>query len=812
MRILADLRCLQDARFASRGIGSHASFLLHSIRARGADQVELIGLIDGRRPLPPKGDIAVCDALRSAFVRDDRHTPTVFLQLSPMTHDGTTTGQLLDRSNILPAAVVYDFVPLESPARYLSERQSLLTYAAAFRWLQAYRAFFPISHCTAAALRDRLGVEHRQMTVTGVAIRETLLAAEGAAVGPPAAASREFIFFVGGPDPRKNLDVVIEAHQQLVAAGRSDLQLVVAGRYPADWQRRVLQRHARHTRDDSGVLFLDHVSDTELAAWYAHARATVIASTAEGFSMPVVEAIACGGLAIVSDIEPHRELVPLAEARFRADEASDLAATLETLLTERSIRDGLAAAQRPLAEPYLTDAVGDRFWEGLLRHVGQLRRRLAVHPPSRPALAVVSPFPPDQSGVADYTRACVEALAPLADVDVYTDQRDPTPCQAVREFHPISAAAWLRPDYDAVVSVIGNSQFHTRIIELHGQFGGPCIIHDNRLLELYAIWHGREGLRSRAERVLARPVGLDELNGWLAAPDTLPTLFLEDVLAQAHPGIVHSRELVGHVHRLHGATVVPLPFCTYRSFTPESLSHEQRRAARSRLGIPDEEIMLVSLGIVTAAKKPQALVDAVNLLRERGLPVRLHFVGDPRGWRGPLLARAGDPGWISFSSGWIDEITYRSHLQAADYAIQLRTDRLSGISGALMDCIAAGLTTVVSANLADAIDSPSFVLRVNDALRPREIAAALRDAIGRGAHLARHDAERQAYAVAHSFDTYARRLLEVIGIAGPRRLVDQAAFGWGPGTVEGSGSVDDAATVLRGPRGRRRIGESRTYG
>ena len=70
------------------------------------------------------------------------------------------------------------------------------------------------------------------------------------------------------------------------------------------------------------------------------------------------------------------------------------------------------------------------------------------------SVALVTPFPPDRSGVADYSRETVRALARLVEVDIYTDQPAPTATPGVRRFYPISAAPWLRPDYDAVVSII----------------------------------------------------------------------------------------------------------------------------------------------------------------------------------------------------------------------------------------------------------------------------------------------------------------------------------------------------------------------
>jgi glycosyltransferase involved in cell wall biosynthesis len=778
MRILADVRCLQDPRFAARGVGSHAAFLLETIRARAGDAAEVVGLVDERLPALAGEHADLCEAVRSVFVPDDVVTPAVFIQLSPMTHDTLPPARLLDRDNVLPTTVVYDFIPREQPERYLADRRSLFSYAAAVKWLGAYRGFFPISEHAATQLRELRGVDPDSIAVTGVATRGAfgnVRSGQEKSPLPPGVSARGHLLFVGGADPRKNLETVVAAYGRL-SAMRSDVpQLVVVGGYPGEWRERVLSRLPARVRGRTDVLFLDHLADAELAALYAHSSVTVAASLAEGFSMPVVEAMASGAPVLASDIPAHRELVTDPAARFQPLAADELATRIAGLLDSSSSRLALVESQRPVAERFTATAVADRFWESLTAWQARFRDRTAARPsPRRPALAFVTPFPPDKSGVADYSLKCVEALARHVDVDVYTDQRCPSPCPGVRAFHPISAAAWLRPDYAATVAVIGNSHFHTRIIDLHERLGGACILHDNRMLELYRWWQGAEAARRMAERSLDRPVSAAEIDGWLAAPDTLPTLFFDPILARAHPAIVHSRALAGHVARLHGARVETLPFCVYRELPADLLTDEHRLQARRRLGISAETILIITLGMVTQAKKPKALVDAVNILRQWGLDAHLRFVGDAGSWEAELRERSADSAGISFSAGWTTEEEYRDCLQAADYAIQLRTHRFGGLSGAVGDCIAAGLPTVVNDDLASAFDSPSYVLRVSDELDPREIANTLDAAIGHGLHRCRHEEERRSYVESHSFDRYAVQLLDVLGVSGPRKPLQNA--------------------------------------
>lgn len=761
--VLADIRSLQDPLYAGRGIGSHAEFLLATLRDRGSGRLRVIGLVDPERPPPAAGVAASCHELRPVFAGDPG-ARAVFLCLSPMTHDTRPPARLLDRVGVRAAAVVYDFIPLDFPDRYLQSKPALYRYAAAAAWLPAYEAFFPISQHAADELAGRQGIAATRIDVTGVALREAFARrlAGGIPRRRPDTAADDAILFIGGPDERKNLDAAVAAFTSLRAAGRTTLQLAIAGDYPHDWRERVRSGCGAA----AGLVFLDRVSDEQLADWHAHARATVIASRAEGFSLPVVECIASGGVAVVSDIPVHRELVSDPDVRFEPQDHDRLAAILGMVLDAPAERARLAASQRPAASRFTARAVGDRFWDAFARRFLPTGAVRPLPRPRRRSIAFVTPFPPDRTGVADYSLRCVEALARHVDVDVYTDQPAPTATAAVRQFHPITAAAWLRPDYDATIAVVGNSSFHTRIIELHRRFGGPCIVHDNRLAELTAWWKGAEHLRTLAERTLGRRVHAEEVSGWLADPGGLPTLFYDEIIHAARPLLVHSRGIQEHVGRLYHMPADYLPFCVYRQFTRADISAEARRAARTALGVADDEAMIVTLGIVDAVKSPAVCVDAVAELVRRGIPARLHFVGecsDPTREALEQQARAaGIDGRLAFTAGWLDEDGYRRFVVAADAGVQLRNHFFGGLSGALMDCVAAGLPTVANDDLAAAVEAPSYIARVPDRPTSAAVAEALAACLATRPDRSRHDAAREAFAAAHGFETYARSLLDAV--------------------------------------------------
>jgi hypothetical protein len=128
-----------------------------------------------------------------------------------------------------------------------------------------------------------------------------------------------------------------------------------------------------------------------------------------------------------------------------------------------------------------------------------------------------------------------------------------------------------------------------------------------------------------------------------------------------------------------------------------------------------------------------------------------------------LAAALGMAEQVDFGGAYAGEQRYRDVLLAADIAIQLRTLGPGSVSGALADCIAAGLPTVASAALADALDAPGYVRAVPDSPSPVLVAEAASELLAAAPRTAT-EPERIVYAAGHGFDAYAVRLLEALGL------------------------------------------------
>jgi alpha-1,3-rhamnosyl/mannosyltransferase len=107
-----------------------------------------------------------------------------------------------------------------------------------------------------------------------------------------------YLLHVGTIEPRKNLLLLLRAYCALPAALRERWPLLLVGGWGWDVGpvRDYWQAEARHR----GVRHVGYVPDGDLAAIYNGARALLCASFYEGFGLPPVEMLACGGAVLCS--------------------------------------------------------------------------------------------------------------------------------------------------------------------------------------------------------------------------------------------------------------------------------------------------------------------------------------------------------------------------------------------------------------------------------------------------------------------------------------------------------------------------------
>jgi phosphatidylinositol alpha-mannosyltransferase len=163
------------------------------------------------------------------------------------------------------------------------------------------------------------------------------------AVGPVAEATRPVVLFVGRHEPRKGLDVLLDAWTDL----QRDAVLWVVGAGPQTNELR-----SRKLRD---VEWFGVLPDDALAERLR--GATVFCAPARGgesFGLVLLEAMAAGAPLVASDIDGYRNVArPEREAvMFRPDDPAALRDALRRVLDDATLRKQLVEAGRARAREF----------------------------------------------------------------------------------------------------------------------------------------------------------------------------------------------------------------------------------------------------------------------------------------------------------------------------------------------------------------------------------------------------------------------------------------------------------------------------
>jgi glycosyltransferase involved in cell wall biosynthesis len=108
----------------------------------------------------------------------------------------------------------------------------------------------------------------------------------------------QYLLYLGTIEPRKNVLRLMQAYCTLPESLRRRWPLLLVGGW--GWNTKETADYFHNRARHRGVIHLGYVKDRYLAAVYNGARALIYPSLYEGFGLPPLEMMACGGAVITS--------------------------------------------------------------------------------------------------------------------------------------------------------------------------------------------------------------------------------------------------------------------------------------------------------------------------------------------------------------------------------------------------------------------------------------------------------------------------------------------------------------------------------
>lgn len=608
-----------------------------------------------------------------------------------------------DLSNINIFATIHDLIPLIMPQDYLHKWSAEIQreYQRRIENLPTWadKLIFVSESAKSDFERIAPGVAFKSVVVPS-AVDHTKFWSH---ISSKAKSIDPYILFVGGFDPRKNMFKALEAFSHLINDHPKEfenLKFYIVCAYN-DEARQSYEQLA----DKLGVLdklvLTGYVKDDELVALYREASVFFFPSRYEGFGLPVLEALACGLPVVTTKVSSIPEIVGDLAYYCSLDDSTDMAIALRKALSDganQSRRQESIQRAREFTWAKTAASYFRLFTNTLLdaNNSGKLKRH---------KIAYVSPWPPQRSGIANYSFELVRHLKEYLDITLYLEQHESSADNLGLEIKDISSLAEDIEKIDCIVYHIGNNtKFHKEIYKIAWQYPGIVVIHDFNIHPFLADAF----LETKDEHLYADALleGYSDqgklsykslkFNG--IYPEIWKFPMSHALVKRSIATIVHSQWVKDQLQGVNNVSVIPLgsPVKTTCNLSGEPSVVKER--LKEKFGILPNNFMIATFGFINKFKRIPKILEAIKILLELGYPIQFFIGGD---LVDTSLKVEEDIKSLAISnnviiSGYLNDQDFEECLRMSDIVLNLRYPSMGESSASLMQALAYGKACIVS--------------------------------------------------------------------------------------------------------------------
>jgi len=322
-----------------------------------------------------------------------------------------------------------------------------------------------------------------------------------------------------------------------------------------------------------------------------------------------------------------------------------------------------------------------------------------------------SPLSPSGTGVADYSEELLPWLAKEGfDIHLFVESREPAnpeirnafPWHWARDYEEVAA----REKFDLDLYQIGNSSFHRYALNAALRHPGVVVLHDLVLQHLFlglSVERGNTALyvsemkRAYGERGAAIGRQIAAALGSELLTSKFP--LCERLVERSYGVLVLTQFMQRWLERRFGANPVGkfIGRAPHHYAPPPPLPVSTSLEARRALGLPENDFLVASFGLVTRAKRiDRALRGFRRFLRDYP-NARFLIVGEvQKSYRLEELGEARELGERLVVTGRQPMDRFYLYMLAADVVVNLRFPSTGELSGTLIRTLGMGKPVLVS--------------------------------------------------------------------------------------------------------------------
>ncbi|PZE20811.1 glycosyltransferase family 4 protein [Paenibacillus xerothermodurans] len=324
-------------------------------------------------------------------------------------------------------------------------------------------------------------------------------------------------------------------------------------------------------------------------------------------------------------------------------------------------------------------------------------------------IAYFSPFPPQKSGISDYSVYLVEALSSFAEVDLWVDGFDLSSEHITNKFRIYDYVnnpehLTLLNNYDEIIYNIGNNPYyHSHIYDVFLKYNGVVILHEYVLYYLITGYY--------LDLLHDSELYLDELmmnhgdggyaEGLRILHDSLPPLQYKfpEKLPLNKRLIDHARGIIVHSEYARNEVLKINPNANCRVISqigPNAdninVNADRKRELRQKYNISDDDILIASFGYVSSSKRIHQVVEALSQLPITNYKYLLVGEGD---YVKPLLKKHRLQDKVIFT-GFTTIEEFDELIAVSDIIVNLRYPYMGETSASLIRALLLGKVALVT--------------------------------------------------------------------------------------------------------------------
>lgn len=509
------------------------------------------------------------------------------------------------------------------------------------------------------------------------------------------------IIFVGGFDFRKNLYRAVEAFAKAkvdnpnTVMDTTKLYLVCKC---SEETKREFNKFLLEHKVENDVILTGFITDQELGDLYNTCDLFFFPSLYEGFGLPILEALLAGRYVLSGD---NSSLPEVGKSYVDYCDAMDITQMSQKLYEAMMKATNESDDKKNERKEYALQYSWQRTAKETLDFLTLSDKTINS---SRVKVAMVTPWLPQETGIAAYMQKLMPYLCNYMDIDLFVDDtyiklKDFLTYEQGR-MYSINDLVDKQNEYQTIVYHLGNnSEFHTKIYEMALKVPGIVEVHDyiihpfmyhsfylNNKKEVYKealAYYGRKGKEH-----------FEEVDKGIAETEIQKFPMIEYVCSKSKGSIVHSRWVADQLQNIENVQVIPLAVFD----SNEKQEQYNKKEFCTKYDIERQQYIIGCMGFVNRNKRPNIILEAVSRLKMIGYPIKIVFFGKAAEYGEELKALARELNIENdiVITGFISEKEYLEGLYFSDLIINLRYPSMGESSATLCEAFKYAKPVVVS--------------------------------------------------------------------------------------------------------------------